>query len=699
VPRARLIQLLLEARETPVALLVAPAGYGKTTVLSEWAASDPRPFAWVGLDAEHDDPRALMATIGDALGVRSTRTVSGLARHVGARSDPFVLVLDDVHELRAPEAYAVVSELARALPRGSQVALASRCEPGLAVGRLRAHRQVLELRTADLAMDRPEAAALLQAAGAPLGTGQVETLLERTEGWPAGLYLAALSIRAQPDVRDAVARFAGDDRVVADYLGDEILGSLSPKLTAFLLRTSLLDTLSGPLCDAVLGETGSSRVLAELARSNVLLTGLDRTGETYRYHPLFAEMLRAGLRRTEPEREAELHRRAAAWYGAGGDPRLATRHAVAAGDVGAAGELLWAHAPAHIAQGGNDTVRRWLGELADDQIEASAPLALVAAMSALAASDRGGAERWTAAAARSLERTGDHGSHAAALALLRAAAARDSLARMGADAARAAGSEPCPWRSTACLLEGIARHLTGNRDEARTLLEAGSTGGAVPAPAVQALCLSQLALLAIEEEDWDGAAVLTARARSQAGTGGLEDYPALALVSAVSGLVRAQRGMVEEAGLDLRRAARLASALGDFAPWYDAETRLALGRAALRLGDLRSARASLAEAAHLLRYTPDAVTLREWLERARTDLETATRSTGETCALTTAELRVLRLLPTHLSFPAIAGRLYVSPNTVKTHVRAVYRKLDASSRAEAVARASAAGLLEQARAA
>jgi LuxR family maltose regulon positive regulatory protein len=193
--------------------------------------------------------------------------------------------------------------------------------------------------------------------------------------------------------------------------------------------------------------------------------------------------------------------------------------------------------------------------------------------------------------------------------------------------------------------------------------------------------------------------VLIARARSQVKACGLERYPTMALVCAVSGLVRAYRGMVEEAREDVLWSARLLHQLADFAPWYEAETRIVLARAALRLGDVTAARTRMAEAAHTLRETPDSRTLRAWLEETRTGLDAATRSAGETCALTTAELRVLRLLPTHLSFPAIASRLYVSPNTVKTHARAVYRKLDASSRGEAVAHASEAGLLDDVQAA
>jgi LuxR family transcriptional regulator, maltose regulon positive regulatory protein len=675
VPRARLVGRLQEARDVPLALLVAPAGYGKTTVLSEWAERDPRPFRWIRPDG-----------------------LAGLAQEIAATRHPFVLVLDDVHTLHGADAFRMLAEIVEAIPPGSQLALATRCEPPLAVGRLRAHRKVVELRAADLAMGRSEAAGVLDRAGVRLERDDVDALLRRTEGWPAGLYLAALSLRDQPDIRTAVERFAGDDRVVADYLRDELLAPLDAAQIAFLVRTSVLDTLSASVCDAVLDHTGSGARLADLAQSNVMLVSLDRSGESYRYHSLFAEMLRAHLRRVEPELEPELHRRASAWYAARGEAHSAIRHAVAAEDVRAGADLVWSSAAGSIAHGGNDTVRRWLEEFTDEQIAACAPLALVAAASSLAAGDRGQVERWTTEAGRSLEASG---SQRSALTILRASLATDGLSRMGADAARACRAEPDPslWRSSAKWLEGVAHHLTGRRDGARAPLEEGGRGGAAAAPNIQVLCLAQLALLVIEDEDWDQAAVLIARARSQVRACGLEGYPTIALVCAVSGLVRAHRGLVEEAHEDVLWSARLLGQLAGFTPWYEAETRIVLARAALRLGDATAARTLMADAAHTLREIPDSTTLREWLEETRTGLDAATRSAGETCALTTAELRVLQLLPTHLSFPAIASRLYVSPNTVKTHARAVYRKLDASSRAEAVARASAAGLLDDVQAA
>lgn len=683
--RPRLVRRLVEAHDVPLALLVAPAGYGKTALLAEWADHDPRPFAWI---------RAGAATSASAL--------AGLL-DVEHGPHPGVLVLDDAHAIRDADALAVLQHAAETMPAGSQLVVSAREEPGLAVGRLRAHRKLVELRSADLSMDAAEAAALLEQVGLRLSDHDVDTLVRRTEGWSAGLYLAALSVRAEPDARSAVESFAGDDRLIADYLRDELLAPLDAAQTAFLVRTSVLDTLSASACDAVLDSEGSATALAALARSNTMLVALNRSDETYRHHRLFGEMLRAELRRTEPKLEPALHRRAGVWHARGGEAHAAIRHAVAAGDIETAAGVLWSEAADRIAQGDSEEVRRWLCEFTPEQTAAHAPLALAAAAASLAAGDGAGLERWTTAAAARLDgrRSGVTRVLRDALAVLRSTDSSEGLAAMGAAAVRPRRSEPNGrlWLVTARLIQGVAHHLTGRLADARRALEDGGRGGAAAAPSMQSLCLAQLYLLALDDGNPDEAAVLVGRARSQVKSSGLEHYPTSALVFAVSALDRAQRGLGQEARGDLLWSRRLLALLVDFLPWYEIETRIVLARAALCLGDLAAARTLANEASGRLREAPDATTLRVWLEETRAELDAATLAAGERCALTKAEVRVLQLLPTHLSVPAIASRLYVSPNTVKTHVRAVYRKLDASSRAEAVAHASAAGLLDDAQAA
>ena len=401
-----------------------------------------------------------------------------------------------------------------------------------------------------------------------------------------------------------------------------------------------------------------------------------------------------------PTLEAELHRRASHWHADHGDVDAAIRHAAAAGDVRLAGDLLWANAFRYIPQGHNATVRRWLGHFTDEQVAGYAPLALVAANAHLADGDRDHAEHWTAAAARALDGVPARRrppAVEAGVAAMRAAIARDGVQRMRDDAARAYAldAEASPTRSMDRLLEGTACHLLGARERAYALLEEGSRRGVVGAPSVNALCLSQLALLALDRDDWALATELADRARAQIERFRLAAYPTMSLVLAVAALTQAQRGRVQAATEDCAEATRLLETMDDFVPWYVAEVRIVLARAALRLSDVAGARALVEAAALAVRATPDAPVLAAWLEDASAQVDAyATSAIMTPATLTTAELRILALLPTHLSFREMGSRLYVSPNTVKTQAQAVYRKLDASSRSEAVARANELGLLE-----
>jgi LuxR family maltose regulon positive regulatory protein len=669
VPRPRLVRRLMQAADTPVALVAAPAGWGKSTLIAQWARRERRHFACLTLDVADNDPGLLMAEV--------THAVEG--------HEAFVLVLDDVHVLTAPEALASLRALAERIPRGSQLVLASRSEPSLPVGRLRAHRSLVEVRSRDLGMTVPEAAALFSAAGLDLSRGDVEMLVRRTGGWPAILYLASVALRECSDPAAAARGFGGDDLLVSDYVRDEFLSRLEPGEAELLVRTSLLDELSGSLCDAVLARRGSARVLDKLGRRDLVLAPVDRGGETYHCDPLLAEALRGELRRLEPELEPALHRRASDWHHARGDLDRAIDHAIAADDVARAGDLLAAHALEYVGQGRRDAVARWLGCFTRDQVAGHPGLALAAASCALAGGDAEGAAACAAAA-------DDQGAT-----IIGAALAVDGVRRMGIDADRAYRGEPedSPWRGVCCLLAGVSDHLTGDRDSARLHLEEGVRRAAVAAPSVQTLCLAQLALVASEREDWEDGAVFAARAIAQVEHYGLAGYPTSALVFAASAAVRAHRGRVEEAQEDLRRARELLGDLGDFVPWYDAETRVTLARAALRLSDVAGARELLAGAARSAARTPEAVVLRKWLAEVETQAAAMAASpTLGPALLTTAELRILCFLPTHLSFREIASQLFVSANTVKTQAHAVYRKLDASSRSEAVARATALGLLD-----
>ncbi len=330
VERSALLARLVDAGE-PVVSVVAPAGYGKTSLLTQWSARTPRAVAWISLDRDDNDPAVLLACLGAALAgigpvddglVRATSwpglsVAAAVARRaataLAALGEPVTVVLDHAEVLVSPDARDVVGELAVRLPPNAQLAVASRDAPPLPLGLLRAQGAVLEIGIDDLVMDAAEARELLDGVGDELAGTDAEDVVRRTEGWPVGIYLAALALRAGRGRSAAAVSFRGDDRAVADYLRSELLARVSPDRRSFLTRTSVLDRMCGPLCDAVLSRKRSSRMLEELEGSNLMLVPLDRRREWYRYHRLFQDLLHAELLRDEQDVIVDLHRRAAAW--------------------------------------------------------------------------------------------------------------------------------------------------------------------------------------------------------------------------------------------------------------------------------------------------------------------------------------------------------------------------------------------------
>jgi LuxR family transcriptional regulator, maltose regulon positive regulatory protein len=686
VSRIRLVRRL-RATSARLGVLVAPAGYGKTTLLAQWERQDERPFAWVAVEEKHNDPAVLLAAIAGSL-------------DDAGRSGPAVVVLDDAHRLHGRTAVAALESFVARLEPGSMLVLAARGDLPLPLGGVRARRDLVELRAHDLAMDETEAGTLLRCAGVHLADADVVTVMRRTEGWPAGLYLAALAVHDQEDLGAAVARFRGDDRLVADFLRCELLSELTPAEVAFLTRTSMLDPLTGPLCDAVLERRGSAQMLRRLAHSNILLAPLDRSEEQFRLHPLLAEMLRGELRCADPVGKADLHARASAWYERHRDDGRAIDHAIAAGNPDRAGALLLAVAPIYAADGRNMLLGRWLGLLPDAQIAAGPALSLAAAVHHVTRGDRDAGERWTNAAERALgaSRHAPPAAVAAGIALMRAAIARKGVVRMSEDAARAYAldDDDGPWRGAACLLAGTARHLAGDLDPARDHLEEGVRRARISgATGVEMLSLAQLALIALEDGDPQLGERLAEASRRPVQPDGAIEASISVLVHAVSAFAAARRGHLDEARREIAEARRQLPGLADSAPWYGAEARIALARAELRLGNAADARALLTEASRGLRRTSGAPVLQAWIDDAweRADSFAAGAVCGAS-SLTTAELRVLRFLPSHESLREIAERLHVSANTVKSQAHAVYRKLDASSRSEAVSRARDVGLVD-----
>jgi LuxR family maltose regulon positive regulatory protein len=715
VPRPALVERLRSGE--PVVVLSAPAGYGKTTLLAEWTEAEDRPVAWLTITEGDNDVATFVAYLVRALdevdpwptetlaGFTAARTAGPtvllprLGRALLGRPRPFVLALDDVHLLTGPDVLTALGVLVAHLPEGSQLALATRQDPPLARARLRARRTLMELRAEDLALSGPEGAAVLRDSGLQVDDDVAGAVVSRTEGWPAGIYLAALAARDQPDAALAAQRFAGDHRLVAEYLRDELLEGLPDELVEFLTRTSVLEYLDGAACDALLEGTGSWAVLEQLARSNLFVVPLDDAGEQFRYHHLFADLLQAELRRREPEQIPELHRRAGELFASRGQPNLAIRHLHRAGAIGRAADLVWANLVPQLGSGGNATVERWLALFSHDELVGEPALAVAMAWCCVSSRETRPLDEWLGLARRSPAGTcmPDGTPIEAAVALLQAIACERGLTPMVESAQRAfeLDRDESRYRLIARYVEGSGLLLLGRGEEARPrLVEAAEGRLLIPRPAAAAL--AQLALLDAGLGDWDAAEVQIGRALAVIEEHHLGEVSLLAGVFAVSALVRAHRGDVTGARLHVNHARRLISFLNRFADWLAIEARVALARAELLIGHPAAARVLAREARDLATRLPDAGILPDRIAELFRTVDSTVQAESELRAdpLTTAELRVLAYLPTHLSFQAMAEDLFVSRNTVKTQAISVYRKLGVSSRGDAVARARELGLLE-----
>ena len=679
VARPRLVEPLLD-ETLPLVVLTGPAGAGKSVLLAEWSVTDERPFVWVDLRTGD-----LAAAIARALPLPLPRPSATSLPVALEALGPAVVVLDGIHAL-APASCELVAGLVEQLAVGTTIAVATRGAAPPELERIRAHLEVAELDADRLALTRTEAEALLAAAGATPAPGHRERILDLAAGWPAAVALAGRSLHEGGAA--ALAALSGDR--FGDYVRDEALAGLHPSDRTFLRRTSVLDELTGPSCDAMLERDDSALVLRRLARSTGLLRPAAAAG-AFERHPLVTRALRAELRVAEPGLAAALHRRAGDWAATEGDLRGAVEHALAARDPDRVGELLDERAASLAGSGDADLVLRWIGELPRDAITVRPSLALSAAVARLARGDRDAAEQWAAQAAR---HAGRDRTVEPRLAVLRAGVGRDPI-DTAAGQALADLPEGSAWRPFALLLAGTAAWLAGRTDEALARLEEAARAAVLDAPLVRAACLAEVAIMAACAGDRQEAALHATQAhRALAGATDPDD-PLAALPLAVSAMTLADSDRPDEARAAMGRAARALDQLPDAAPWYATATRVALARASLRLSDAGDARRLLGEASQLLRRAGDAPALHAWVDDAwsRCD-DYAAGPVACPSALTIAELRVLRLLPSHLTFREIAARLHVSANTVKTQAHAVYRKLDACSRSEAVAHARAIGLVD-----
>ncbi len=465
--------------------MFAGPGYGKTTLVAQWTDADERPFAWVSLDDRDNDPVVLLTYIAVALdrvepispavfealsspgaGIE-TVAVPRLAAALSTVTIPFVLALDDVHVLRDRACLDAIAALVAHLPRRSQIVLVGRIEPDLPLARLRAQREALDIGSVDLAFEEGEADVMLRATGVHLPEPDVVALVERTEGWPIGLYLAALSMEAGSE-SSATTALAGDDAVVADYLRSELLDRQPPKIASFLTRTSVLAEMCGSICDAVLGEAGSGPTLESIARQNLLVIPLDRRQEWFRYHHLFRDLLLSDLTRREPEVASELRRRAAQWCEENGEPEAALDYAQAAGDADHAARLFVSIGIFAYGSGRVATLERWVDWFEQGgSIDRYPVVALIGAFALALVGEAERAVRLASAVDGTWrgELLADGVTPVEAFAALyRTATCREGMERMSLDARLALELTPeaSPFRSNALLLSGVANLLAGD---------------------------------------------------------------------------------------------------------------------------------------------------------------------------------------------------------------------------------------------
>jgi LuxR family maltose regulon positive regulatory protein len=720
IPRHGLVRILL-ATEAKLVLVQAPAGYGKTIAVAQWrgAAIQGRPFAWVSLDRGDDDPAHLWWHVACALQRASPglgggtllrsfrardpditeRPLPHLVNAVANLAEPVVLVLDNYHLVTEQRCHEQVAFLLRNLLPPAQIVLITRTSPPLHLARLRAAGDLAELGMNELRMDVGEVADLVAAvAGVRLDDRDLADLTGRTEGWPAAVYLAALSLRGATDPRGMIRRFTGGNRHIADFLFEEVISRQPDHVVRFLTNTAILDRFTAPLCAAVTGMADAAGIIDVLERENLFLVALDASRQWFRYHHLFAQTLRSRLALREPVLMPALHRRASAWFRDQGLVDEAVDHARAAGDVAGTVDLIAGHWYAYVNAGRTETVRGWIKQLSDEQVTADPLAAHCAAWVAALSGEPETVQR--------LIPVVEEGKHAGALpdgmrslkfsaALLRGAFGFDGIRVMRESAARAVEMDDdpqSPWRVFALAAYGFSLHLSGDSRAAETLRKGMLTK--VDGPLVRLAALCGGALLAAEDGRLDQARALADAARQIADGNGLRDLPQSTLAHTVTGVVRAQEGRLQEARSELEHALRSRRKWLGLSPWPTVEALIRLASVLCDQGDGTRAAALLAEARDVLIALPDGAEAQHArLERLQRRLSGAPGGTALAEPLTGRETTVLRLLRGALSRGEIARHLGLSPNTVRSHTRAIYRKLGVSTRRAAVSRGRELGLL------
>jgi LuxR family maltose regulon positive regulatory protein len=723
LPRDDLLAALDADGPKRLTLVSAPPGFGKSTLLAQWAASpiETRLFAWVSLERADNDPVRFWSYVLGALepfaaGLERIRgqhlNASGesllelllpaLVNEVESMSRAVVLVLDDYHAIANQDIHEGVAMLVDHLPRSLHLVLATRSDPPLPLALLRARGELREVRASELRFSNEQTATLLNdVLHLGLSEADVDTLQRRTEGWAAGLYLAALSLHGRSQTRELIRSFAGTDRHIVDYLGVEVLENQDDDIRGFLLYTSILPRFCAPLCDAVLERDNSARLLKQIEASNLFLVPLDRTRTWYRYHHLFGELLRHELVQREPELVSTLHGRASVWHVEHGTKREAIDHALAARDVRAAADLIALHWNEFQNLGRLETVEAWLDALPEEVVLGDARLCLARTGNVLTLGRRDEVEAWAEAAVRAPlpegPRVGAASVEAEAniyRAVRRYMVGSFSTAREAASrAVELEAGDSSPWRAMACAALGRTLFWCGDRDESVRLLEE-AVGCSQPGANTLSVtgALGYLAVIRVDQGQPAEAERLSEAAVTLSTEHGFAEHFVAMPAHLAQAKVHLQQGDGEAADSCATRAVSLSErGAGPVERAFALAVHADIRRA---LGDTASSRALAAAARGLADEAAERGILDELLARVDRAAGTAGRARpSDRDELSDRELAVLRLLPTDLSLREIGSALYVSQNTIKTHSKNIYRKLGVSSRLEAVTRAREARLI------
>jgi ATP/maltotriose-dependent transcriptional regulator MalT len=720
-PRELLVQELIQAADKKLILVDAPIGYGKTTLLMQWRVhtAEPRPFAWVTLDGGDNDLIRLWTYIAEA--VRRVEPQVGaemmailklheatpeammprLINELAVLPRKTVIVLDDLFEIKESACVQSIGLLMEYLPPTAQLVIATRSEPPMSLSRLRLADEIVEIRTAEIRFQVDEASSLLRSiVGRDLPRREVEELVDRTEGWPAGLHLAALSLKGRVDTATFIEQFAGDHRHVVDYLTMEVLNRQPERTRRFLARTSILDRLTAPLCDAVTGMGGSASTLDELERSNLFLVAIDERREWFRYHRLFQGLLKSELRRSEGDLVPELHRRASAWHRKWGFLRESIGHAIAADDIAEARELISGNWTAYFEAGQIADVQSWLDALGSERLASDPVLALTAAWIAGLSGRSAEGVRWL-----ELAESGSFdgalpdgtGSLESGIAMARATFAFRGVADALAAAHRAVETEADTngeWRAVALTMFGYYLYLSGRADEAVDPLEEVAALKYPVRTMNLVFALSQLSLIASDQGRRGDAEALALEARGLVDKHDLSRDPHASASFIALGRVLGDKVALDGATMELERALGLLRASNVPRPWSTLQALLTLAPVRLAQGNHEGAQALVLEAAEIIKSYEDAGGLAGRLRHLeRTVGSHDHRLHDEHQPLTDRELTILKLLPSDLSQRQIGAELFMSINTVKSHVKSIFRKLGVSNRREAVARGKEQGLI------